>query len=648
MKFEVYVLTNSIQDYGLVSALMSCEIKPYADQIPRVKHKKVPFSRLLSQLEKPDQSVIDVYNLAHVLFDDYEDEFTHGLTKPLQKKFKDKIRKDRLTQFLVNHVSENINSDVKSLEQSDPLRAAVLRLVSKDIKGACQLLKDQRSVRLMLAVSQLDSADMTFMDAARDQIDAWRTQKSLSEFNLDIRALYEICAGNVTVCRGNEGKGVPVEDRAETFTISKRYNLNWLQCFALGLFYGRVEKASKTNMNTIEDAVLTFQRRCDRGEEPQKPAENDAMWALLQYYASQIVTDDNNQDLVPHPPFPECLGSLAKPWDHSDLFDFYQAMAANTTFVESFLKAEDVVKLDQLAELLSSELCAKGDVASATYALLHINDANTRKVLIQDLLDRFASDLPGPDTATSHAGIELWTRLTMDLKVPTSWLYMSKARYAASATNNGGDNIAELRFLVAAEAWELAHDCLLKRVAPSFTIDEDWAGLLEMCGLFGDDPVRKIPGWYDGGAVYQTFANLTTGQIAKNDTETISDLRKKLVTLGSRNAKTRVQLGRLGNHEREEHVAIREMANGLARLAMQGGSVGTVKEILELPVTQDVRADVAMCLGGEDFDSMMGSGAGRDTGKGRATRGRRGQGGPVQTSGDTEMADDGHGEESTA
>lgn len=616
--------------------------------MPRVKHKKVPFSRLLSQLNDADQSVVDVYRLAHVLFDDYEDDFTHGLTKPLQKKFKDRIRKDRLRQFLVSHISEDVNQEVDSLKQSDPLRAVVLLLVANDVKGACQILKDQNSIRLMLAVSQLDSADVAFMDAARDQIDAWRTQKSLSEFNLDIRALYEICAGNVTVCRGNEGKGVPVEDRAETFIISQRYKLDWLQSFALGFFYGRVDTASKTGMSNIEDVVLAFKNRCDAGEEPQKPAENDAMWALLQYYAASIVSDDDDQDQVPHPPFPECIGNLAKPWDHSDLFNFYHAMAANTTFVENFLSEDDVVKLDQLAELLSSELCAKGDVASAIYALIHIDDANTRKVLIQDLLDRFAAGLPGPDMATSNAGIELWTRLTMDLKVPQSWLYMSKARYAASATNNGGDNISELRYLVAAEAWDPAHDCLLKRVAPSFTIDEDWAGLLEMCGLFGDDPARKIATWYDGGAVYETFANLITGQIGKDDTETITDLRKKLVTLGSRNAKARVQLGRLGNHEREEHVAVKEMANGLARLAMQGGNVGTVKEILELPITQDVRADVAMCLGAEDYEVIAGVGSGKEVGKGRATRGRRGVG-AVQTGVDSEMIDDdGHGGDPTA
>lgn len=620
-----------------------------SDSVPEVHHKKVPFSGLSSRLNDKSGLVSKVYELAHVLFDDFDDEFTHGLTKPLQKKFQGRIRKDRLVQFLERYISDKLDSGAHTSEQSDPLRVAVLRLVAHDIKGACQILKDQKSHRLMLAVSQLGSADLAFMDSARHQLDAWRTQKSLSEFNLDIRALYEICAGNVAVCRGNEGKGTPVEDRAETFSISERYNLGWVECFALGLFYGREDRSKKTGVSTVEDAVRAFQYRCDHGEEAQKPGDNDAMWALLQYYASQILPGEEEDEVVEHPAFPGCLSSLAKPWDHSELFNFYQAMAANTMFVKSLLPTDGIARVDQLAEALASELSANGDIASAIYALMHISKPETRQAMIQDLLDRSASSLPGPDTATTNAGIELWTRLTMDLKVPQSWLYMAKARYAASTTNNGGDNVSELRFLVAAEAWELAHECLLRRVAPSFTIDEDWAGLLEMCALFGDDAARRVPGWYDGGAVYQTFANLMSGRITKQDTETMGELRKKLVTLASRHAKSHVQLGRLGNHEREEHIAIKEMANGLARLAMRGGDVGNVKDILELPITQDVHAEVRMKLAHKDTDSgavasHVSTALAKGTGRGRGARGKRGLVTSMPASRDAEMVEVGRGQ----
>ncbi|KAK5958625.1 hypothetical protein OHC33_000468 [Knufia fluminis] len=570
------------KNFDLEAALASSDIT-LEKSIPAIRHRAIPFSQLGSTVN--DKEVAEVYNLAHVLFDDYEDEFTHGLSSPLQKEFMHRIRKDRLTKFLANRVA------LSSLDAAgnDAIKEAVLRLTAHDIPGACELLKQGRNYRIMLLVAQLDGADQTFMDDVKHQIDAWREQKSLSEFDLDIRALYEICAGNVAVSQGRKGRSVPVEDRAETFAISTRYNLDWLQCFALGLFYGKQEKDNDEGVARIEDAVREYQGRCNRGEEPVKPAENDVMWSLLKLYAS------GEAEEVEVSSFPAALEGLTKPWNHSDLFTFYQTIKVNLDV------NTDAAKADDLCETLASELSGQGDIASAIYALLHVSNVSTRQSQVQSFLDRFAGSLPGPDTATSDAGIQLWQRLTMDLKIPQSWIYMSKARFAASSTNNGGDNISELKYLVAAETWEDAHECLLKRVAPGFVVDEDWHTLMEMCGLFGDEPARKVSGWYDGGNVYLAFAQLMTGMIGKTDGSVIASLRKKLVTMG-KTAKDlkgqKVQLGRLSQHELDEHVAIREMANALARLAGQGGNVGSLEEILELPVTQDVRDSLTMGMNG--------------------------------------------------
>lgn len=567
-----------MQSHDLGSALSSSEIT-LEKCVPSVRHGATPFSGMVSS--RNDRLVAEVYDLAHVLFDHYEDEFTHGLSGPLQKTFMHRIRKDRLTQFIANRVAlSSLDAEPNNLA-----RHAVLRLTAHDVSGACELLKKGKNYRIMLLVAQLDGADQTFMDDVKHQIDAWRAQKSLSEFDLDIRALYEICAGQVSISQGREGRSVPVEDRAETFNISTRYDLEWLQAFALGLFYGKQEKSNDEGIARIEDAVREYQGRCDRGEEPTKPAENDVLWSLLKLYAA------DKTEAIEVAPFPAALEGLAKPWDHTDLFTFYHVIKANLAITT------DTNIADDLAETLASEFSAHGDIASAIYALLHISNPSARQTQIQDLLDRFAACLPGSDTATSDAGIQLWQRLTMDLKIPQSWIYMSKARFAASRANNGGDNISELRYLVAAEAWEEAHECLLKRVAPSFVVDEDWYGLLDMCGLFSDEPARRVQGWYDGGDVYLSFGQLMTGMIAKTDGSTIASLRKRLVTMGKpakELKEQKVPLGRRSRHELEEHVAVREMANALARLVGQGGIVGSLEEILEMPITQDVRDSLTM------------------------------------------------------
>lgn len=576
------ICTDSLQPYDLDSALSTSKVSLQHD-VPTVKHQAVLFSDLAARIE--DEEVADIYKLAHILFDDYEDEFTLGLSGPLQKTYAQRIRRDRLTDYLSQKVLAANEDELKQMEQVSPIKAAIFRLTAHDIKGACKLLKESKNPRLMLLVSQLDGADGPFMGGMRAQLDVWREQKYLSEIDLDIRTLYELVAGNVSISQGKEGKGVAIEDRAETFTISTRYNLTWLQVFALGLFYGRQEKSSEEGISTIVSAVREYQGRCDRGEEPTKPPENDVAWSLLKLYASK---HDERKE-IQAPQFPAALEGLKKPFNHSELFNFFEAMKSSLK-----IKA-DTAKTDELAETLAAELSAQGDLASPIYALSHISSTQTKRTLIQSLLDRFAATLPGADTATSDSGIALWQRLTIDLKVPTSWIYMSKARFAASATNQGGDNISELRYLIAAEAWNEAHECLLKRVAPALITDEDYQSLIDLCALFGDEPVRRVSTWYDGGEVFATFSQLMTSMIGKNDAGAISSLRKTIVTMSQQHSRGQgFRLSQLSQHELEEHVAIKEMANALAKLSQSGASVGEVEEVLQLPLTEDVRLQIRL------------------------------------------------------
>lgn len=598
--------------FNLDAALTASEVV-LSESIPSVKHYATPFSQAASMIK--NEKVETVYGLAHVLFDSYDDQFTRGLTKPQQKQFMPRIRRDRLAQFLTARNSEKVPAE----SQMNPLRKAVLLLTAHDIQGAVDELKTGMNYRIALLVAQLDGADKTFMDDMQHQIDAWRGQKSLSEFDLDMRALYEICSGNVGICEGREGRTIPVEDRAEAFHLSARYGLDWLQCFALGLFYGKNEKDNPEGISTIEDAVREYRARCDRGEEDVKPPADDVLWSLLKLYAAT-----RGQDLEA-PSFPAALEGLGSPWDHSALFTLHHTITANLAV------NIDVEKANELAATLASELSNGGDIASAIYALIHLSDASMRQSQIQDLLDRFGSRLPGPDTATSDEGIQLWQRLTIDLKIPSSWIYMSKARYAASPTNKGGDNIAELRFLVAAGAWPEAHECLLQRVAPAFVIDQDWAGLLDMCKLFGDDPSARVEGWYEGGDSYAAFAQLMSGAIAKSDSAFLSDLRKRLVLLGQRRSSKEVQvhLGRLSRHELEAHVAVQLMSNEFAKLRDSGFEVGTLRELIELTVTGEVRGWLEMFRAAE-LPPASGAGATSTTTTSRR-RGARGQGLGIQS-----------------
>lgn len=563
--------------FDLDNALSTCEIA-VKDTVPTITHQPTLFSAV-----KAEPATQSLYGLAHALFDEYDDEFSLGLNKPQRRKYAHRIRRDRVSQWLSKEINEKHTNNLKELEKEDRTTAAVLHLTAHNVTQACDLLMAEGNHRLCLLVAQLDGADKLFMDDIKHQIDAWRKQKALSEMTEEIRTLYEICAGNVTVCKGSE-KGATPEDEATTFSISEKYHLSWLQCFSLGLFYGRDEKTGSDGISRIEDAVREYQNRIDSSEEATHPG-NDPVWTLLRLYASRQA---DTKDLIASPSFPADLIGLSSRWNSSSIFAFYHAITANISNLNI-----DITKSDLLASTLAYELASKHDLASAIFALLHLSSPSARHDTITSLLNSFARTLPGADTATTPSGIALWQTLTMQLKLPQSWLYIAKARYAASPAG-GIDNNSELRYLVAAERWSEAHECFLKRVAPGLVVDEDWQTLLDMCTLFGSDPAVRVSDWADGGSLFNDFAQLMTKVKGSDSAVALASIRTRLIRLGKSlskkdGRKSVVHLGQLSKHELEECVAIKEMSNSLARMVGEGVEVGSKEELLAMPVTSDVR-----------------------------------------------------------
>lgn len=606
-------IINVIQDFDLQSALLSVDVQ-LENGVPVVKQRASVFSDLAAR-QTPSSTLHDFYQLSHVLFDEYDDEYNQGMKNHVQKQFMHRIRKDRLTALLSRLISSKLEDRIGEVEQEDPAAAAFLHLSAHDIPKACNVLAKSKNNRLMLLASQLDGADEAFMDDIAAQLNAWRDQGVLPEITEEIRAVYELCAGNVTILEGNTKGTIPVEDRAATFSLSDKFQLNWLQAFALGLWYGRDEKLSHKDTDSagrIEDAIREFQARLDRGEETAKPGD-DPMWTLLRLYAAQQEGSGVEQPAVPA----DLLGLVAAraPFDSSALFEVTNALGANLPWLDL-----DTEKLDILAETLAFELSSRNDLASAVFALLYLSSADMRKQHITDLLHRFAPALPGADTATTDAGIALWQTLTINLRLPQAWIYNAKAAFAASPAG-GMDNVAELKWLVAAEEWRAAHECFVKRVAPAAVIDEDWPTILEYVTLFGDSAGTRAEGWqnFDGGSVFEDLALLMTKRRG-NDPEFVDALRRKIVRLGQAEKKREKeaaalagtdnevqQLGKLSVHELDEHVAIREMSRHVAYLLSSGSnsSITQRKEILQMPLTSDVRLAQTLGLASEYFDNVI-------------------------------------------
>ncbi|KAL2425083.1 Nucleoporin [Exophiala dermatitidis] len=585
------------------------------DQAPFATHTAVPFSRIKDQLvrQRGSGAELDIYEVAHVLFDDYEDEFTAGLGRQQQQEFMGRIRKARLSKYLSSLVWSRHAEQIKSAETQRGATAAILHLTAKNVKAACDALLQEKDFHLMMLVSQIEQADDTFQDDMANQLMAWRKQGILSEMTEEIRALYEVLSGNTSFSQGVPDG--PVESRATTFAISERFDLDWIQAFCLCLWYGRWKNGD------IRDAVREFQKKLDTGEEAASPeaanGDEDPLWVLLKLYACTAQFNNaRTRSGIEVPVFPEAFSSLSGPWDCYKTFRLHHALAAAIPDIVTI----DQAKADELATSLAFERSARGDVLGAIWALLHITDSTTRQSFIIDLLARHAAALPDPPSSSDvteqqQSTNSLWRGLVTSLKVPGSWICRAKALYARSSNTS----LEELNLLIAAEDFAEAHECLLRRVAPRLVIDEDWETLRNILAKFGQDPEAKIDSaeWQAGGAVYADFVSLMgiMGFGSTGNTVNRKNLLQRLQTAltGLKNASnTNGSLSAAQNREKlEERVALCEMARVVARaLEMdldedRRSSVGDKKSILDLPLGADARLSHARALGVDYYRGVM-------------------------------------------
>lgn len=480
------------------------------DEVPFISHVAVPFSQTKDQLTQQRGTTIeelDIYELLHVLFDTFSDEFTHGLSKQQVQDYQSQIRKDRLSKFLSTLTHRRHGSRIQTASKANAATAAVLHLTVKNVHAACDALMTEKDFHLSLLVAQIETADSAFQDDIAIQIEAWRSQGIISEISNDIRALYEILAGNTTVAQGKSN--VAVEDRASTFAISEKYELDWVQAFSLCLWYGKHKDGE------IGDVVSDFQEKVSTGVESASPVEEngdeDPLWVVLKLFASSNTKVKGNKAgaRVVKPVLPQSLSALSRPWDCSQVFRLYHAIVA--TLPETSI---DHATADDVAMALAFEHSTRGNIAAAIYALLHLRDAEKRKHEIRDLLTKHAANLASPPEP-NQPPTPLWTALTTSLHIPAPWIWSAQALHARSFNKP----LAELRYLVHATDFASAHECLIRRVAPRLVIDEDWETLHRVLAGFGTDAQEKVDGaiavasaggteWKDGGGVYADFVDL--------------------------------------------------------------------------------------------------------------------------------------------
>lgn len=425
-----------------------------------------------------------VWELASILFDDI------GNSSSVEPS--NLLRKSKLSQFWTDLVEPASTTTIGLAGTSE--EKAVACLAGHRITEACKYLLDGKNFRLGTLVPLIGTSDEAKRDM-REQIKAWHDSTMLSEFSEAIRTICELLSGNVCVCEGL--KGVPVEDRVDSFVISRKFGLDWRQSFGLRLWY------AIANQEDASVAVRSFQQDIeqDREDLPRpwyaeqgiKPLWNDEdfnsrqdlLWGLLQLYANQSA--DLEAILRPE-------NSQLSPLDMRLCWQLGLALES-TGRVSYGEKGEE--KADAVTIAYAAQLASAGEWLEAIFVLLHLCQPRARKMAIQEYLCRHAG-LIGPESGPT------FSTLTEKYRIPATWVWEALALYMRSVKT---DPVAEVQCLLRAGSYVEAHRVLVQQVAPQAIIERDYGTLSSLLSQFQEQQ-ESITEWASGGEIYSFFLRL--------------------------------------------------------------------------------------------------------------------------------------------
>ncbi|KAI1473053.1 nuclear protein 96-domain-containing protein [Daldinia caldariorum] len=519
-----------------------------------------------------------VWELASVLFDSVK------VPADLQTdpEALEKLRRENLSRFWERMVEEQTNKTAAMAGSSE--EKALASLSGHRIAEACKHLLDGKNFRLATLISLIGTNDTVKKDV-KEQMKEWQDANVLSEFSQPIRALYEMLSGNVCACEGTKGA---LENRTESFLISKRFGLNWQQAFGLRLWY------AISTEDSIADAVEKYKEDVEQDRElppttwfmeqgikgiwndPDEDLREDLLWGLLRLYSDTQV--DLEAILRPE-------NSQLSPLDFRLCWQLGQALTS--TGRVSFGR-NAVEKADAATISFASQLTNEGSWLEATFVLLHLTDPEARCKAIQDHLCRHAGLIGNEDSAA-------FRKLTADFKIPKQWIWHAKALFARSVKK---DASTEVQCLLRAESWAEAHRTFIKEVAPATIIERDYDTLADLLQQF-EGHHSQVPDWNVGGEIYKGFLQLMGCQ---RRAEVPSPLLVNALLEG-----LPAMHGNTPEAGIIEYAALTDMAAEVAKVVSGMAKAGEMEHerILHLPLTEDVLLKHSRDLAWSHYSTVM-------------------------------------------
>jgi nuclear pore complex protein Nup98-Nup96 len=628
------------------------KLPTFPDASPPTLDTQKGFTRVTSQSEVPTATVnpefdfadfskavvIDgpagsheqkVWELLAILFDEYDD-LPEGMDEEEFSQHRERFRKDKLSEYwesLVHSDAEKHAQQAKTAEEK-----AIAHLSCHNVPEACHTLLNGLDLRLATLVA-LIGGDIYMRQDMVQQIEEWRRMDVLAEMEDPIRAIYELLAGNCGKCEGKTEGGK--ENKTSTFTIAKRFGLDWRRAFALRLWYGTLDDepiemavaqfadALRDGFDEVKPVPWFVEQNVDMGfKDPEADNREDILWGILKLYASSKLDLPANvedilapQNVSGHPlnarlsfqlfhlfkvrkDEPEPARQIGLPTNRSGDGTNESFLSSTASSTVKYEQAEDSLMAlgDSLTLTYAGSLHTPKYWTTAAFVYAHLSSVELREQYIRSLLSYFSN------TYELNDGDPYFDYLTKKLGVPRAWLHSAGA---LRAKMEGDDLRQTLHLLEAGELVE-AHEVLCRSVGPSSVISRDYDALREVLGGFIPTPenspvddvsrargrprARKepVPGWNHGGQIYFDYVHLVDLTSHRPSFSTDEDLNEEISTLLKKLQSSLETIARERWESRglEERVALAEISGFVAELVRQrkGADRG---RILKLPLTED-------------------------------------------------------------
>ncbi|KAF1930053.1 uncharacterized protein M421DRAFT_91249 [Didymella exigua CBS 183.55] len=566
----------------------------------------------------------------------------------------ERYRKERLSDFWRNLVYGDAQKQAQQAATAE--ERAIAQLSCNNVAEACHALLEGLDLRLATMIAQI-GGDANMRQTMTEQIDQWRRMDMLAEMEDAHRALYELLSGNCAQADGKDGNGR--ENRAVTFSISKRFSLDWRRAFGLRLWYGTlvdepIELAVAQFADAIRDGledvkpVPWFVRDgADMGwVDPKAADREDLLWGILKLYAaSKLDIPANVEDVLApenvsgHPLNARLSFQLFQlfysrhqdnkedEWRKIGMPTFradtegdfrHSFMSSTATVTNNDTQGEDpLVELgDKITLSYAASLHTQEYWTAAVWVYTHLSSAPMREHYIRSLVNQFAKSMTLAESDSTYA------YLTNDLHVPATWLHAA----AALQAKTDGDAGREAAHLIKANELDEAHEVLCRKVGPDAIISRDYEPLRElMAGFVPEDandsaslassrPVvsargpESVAGWAQGGQIYLDYIELLdhTGRRStyRVDEELEQDIQHLLAKL--QKALEIAARDRLESCGLEERVALMEIAGTVANLIAKNKTANR-SQILRLPLTEDLWLKHSCDLSTSYYRNLMAS-----------------------------------------